>query len=1320
MNDYRLDGLDPRAFEHLVQALAYDAITALITPFGDGPDGGREATFDGPTNYGPTTDRWSGYGLLQAKFLRRPRSAPLDGRWAIKELKAELRKFTNPGNRRRIPEYFIFATNVTLTATAESGSKDKVFELLAEFAERFQLKGFDVWDYDKLRLLLDHNEDVRMSYAAWITPGDVLAELARHIKSRERDYYKLIVKFLQRELLSDQFARLEQAGHSADEAIPLSQVFVDLPTSAEPTSPDHDSRGLPGPELDQGFVATLIGHAASSFANHADPEANPGKGRFVLIGGPGQGKTTLGQFVCQVFRAALLQDVPPLKLAPEVATAIGTIRQQWKTGSLPEPTARRIPFRIVLSEFAAAMASNKSDSVLSYIALKFSSRVGVTVSAEEMERLLVQYPSVLVLDGLDEVPASTNREDVLSAVSSFWIDIATANMDILVVATSRPQGYNQEFSPKQYVHRYLVPLAPRTALDYGQKLAQVRFGGDPDRVNKIVSRLQRAATTPATARLMRSPLQVTILTLLVDRVGSPPEERWALFRAYYDLIYARETERDIASVRVLKEHPSDVHAIHRRVGLLLQVASEKSGGTEARLTLTEFSQIVEEYLIEEGHEGNSLSELKRQIIEAAGQRLVFLVGLEINQIGFEIRSLQEFMAAEGLMEGQDSAVQDRLKQAASSTNWRNVFLFAAGRCFEDRRHLRDTIESICFELNDDPEDPLSRALRTGSELALDLLEDGPARRQPHKRRSLSRLALQLLDRPSSGLARRLAGVYLPETSDIFLEEIEGRIGNLTSIDRKHAAWECLVLLAETHGNQFEELIQRSLSEVTVDAGLFSTLVGATTGKSQWLSEFLLREYQNHYIPGIMPQYGVTARQRAGNDMPRRLGPWVLSEAPEWLRWTAKYEGRRYHRSGPTERTIRLMQGKREIGVVRIHQSRMSVPQEHLIPPHDFPVESPAMAWLKLAGEFTANPDPQKLADLIHRFNRNNVRDNLPYNRLHEYPWPLAECVESIHAGADPEAIANFIREGGFGDRANWQSVEDSWENDGVEIEELVGAPPALTIRDVPYLYRFPLRALKEGEAVQLKAEALIRAFDMAPPGPVRTTLATLLLDRLHPEDLKSHNAQWYQQALLEVAQNNKFISPQFFSSSWSVDLTDYRWSELFASLPVEHLRTYMDTNGMDTTRIEEAIIRHPNFTGLLVALAFMTTGPRDFPEALMSIVHDYRDTDSSIVRAARVLLRLANRESVDVLNSELREALSAAPLLSHTLARIISVADYDYPKKSHELLAMRDLMPVRGLGYIGDQLRRLYGKRQSRFDEASVWRKLQLPNELLALLSQLS
>lgn len=45
--DYDLNRLGPREFEHLVQALALKHLGNGVQVFGDGPDGSREAAFDG-------------------------------------------------------------------------------------------------------------------------------------------------------------------------------------------------------------------------------------------------------------------------------------------------------------------------------------------------------------------------------------------------------------------------------------------------------------------------------------------------------------------------------------------------------------------------------------------------------------------------------------------------------------------------------------------------------------------------------------------------------------------------------------------------------------------------------------------------------------------------------------------------------------------------------------------------------------------------------------------------------------------------------------------------------------------------------------------------------------------------------------------------------------------------------------------------------------------------------------------------------------------------------------------------------------------------
>src|ERR1039457_1394251 len=105
MPDYNLYGLSTRSFEQLVQAIAASVIGPGTAVFGDGPDGGREATFEGKTQYPSSTSPWDGYVVIQAKFRQRAQSVEMDGAWALTQLSKELKKFTGKKRGLRRPEY---------------------------------------------------------------------------------------------------------------------------------------------------------------------------------------------------------------------------------------------------------------------------------------------------------------------------------------------------------------------------------------------------------------------------------------------------------------------------------------------------------------------------------------------------------------------------------------------------------------------------------------------------------------------------------------------------------------------------------------------------------------------------------------------------------------------------------------------------------------------------------------------------------------------------------------------------------------------------------------------------------------------------------------------------------------------------------------------------------------------------------------------------------------------------------------------------------------------------------------------------------------
>ena len=686
MTDYDLSQLSSRSFEQLLQALAAKVLGPGLGIFGDGPDGGREATFHGKVPYPFVDDSWDGYGVLQAKFRQRSGNVTQDGDWAVTQLKSEIKKYLNVDNNLRKPDYFIYATNVVLTPVKRQGSRDRLEAVLEDFKDRLPLKGYDIWDYDKIRVFLDDNQEIRRAYTAWLTPGDVLSEILERLAPKTPNFQTTLHNFLQKELLSDEFVNLEQAGHDVDERISLAQVFVDLPVVDEPhredaidvdDGTDYRFEDHVRDSPDRGFIKDMLAVSSErldpqSLASNTngqrprDRHSSPMRGRFVLIGGPGQGKTTVGQFICQIFRASIISRRPQALLSAETQRALSLISNHCQEEDIDLSLVPRFPFRIVLNEFASALSSDslpQINSVLSFIAHYIYKRTDSTVSIDDLKDWFAHYPGVIIFDGLDEVPSSSNRDQVLEAIRDFWVDASNSNADILSIATTRPQGYNEDFSPTLYQHQRLAPLSKELGMHFAQRLADVRYASDVDRKEKVLSRLERSFESESTSRLMRSPLQVTIMTALVDRMGQPPQARWNLFEAYYEVIYQREVERDIPASSILRQYRPDINAIHNRVGLLLQIDSERSGSTDAKFSTQRFMSLVKKRLEEEGHEGDGLRDLTQQILDAAAQRLVFLVGLESDKVGFEIRSLQEFMAAES-----PNGRQRRRRTAATSGN----------------------------------------------------------------------------------------------------------------------------------------------------------------------------------------------------------------------------------------------------------------------------------------------------------------------------------------------------------------------------------------------------------------------------------------------------------------------------------------------------------------------------------------------------------------------------------------------------------------------------------------------------------------------------
>src|SRR6185369_3361171 len=219
MPDYNLNGLDPRSFEHIVQAIAKMEI-------GDGPDGGREATFNGKMNYPSATAPWDGYLVIQSKFKLHTSENPKDdGDWLIEQLSKDLAKFLDAKRSLKRPEYYLATTNIRLSAVAGTGTRDRVDAWLRAEGTKLGFKGHGVWGYDDLCRFLDNNQDVRKAYGQ-ITSGDVLGQmqegldLFKNIGVRKTQMSHLIERFKKErendEVFSGIIGKLQHYSSSTD------------------------------------------------------------------------------------------------------------------------------------------------------------------------------------------------------------------------------------------------------------------------------------------------------------------------------------------------------------------------------------------------------------------------------------------------------------------------------------------------------------------------------------------------------------------------------------------------------------------------------------------------------------------------------------------------------------------------------------------------------------------------------------------------------------------------------------------------------------------------------------------------------------------------------------------------------------------------------------------------------------------------------------------------------------------------------------------------------------------------------------------------
>lgn len=743
MPDYSLTPLGSRAFEQMVTALARLELGPGVKVFGDGRDGGREATFDGTINWSATsapevaTDAWTGFTVLQSKFHLKPAPEPIDNaKWLQSQIRKEItdwREAAENHTRERLPDYLIFITNVDLSPVAKTGGIDTlnqyVRKLLNEKSrtDRLYVRDFAIWHADQIRSMLDAHQSVRTAFPGLITVGDVL--------SRQATGSGLVGSLLpgdalREEVLSslkaDRWVRLSQSGGPGEAKLWLEDVVIDLPARTE----DHTVVQAVQHVLEVGDLVLR--------QKQPDRITHP---NLVLVGGPGQGKSTLSQMIAQSYRVSLLtgQD-----LGPTAAEIVQGTQAALDRLGLPCPGNRRWPVRIDLAKYAKELSSKPETSLMRWIAADVTQRSSHEVPAHAIQSWLRTWPWALILDGLDEVPSLDSRRLVYERIDDLLGKAEDLDADLLVVVTTRPTGYDERFDATRFAHLDLQRLPADEAAAFAKQITSKRLVGDDAMRLLVTERIANAAHDPETQQLMATPLQVMVMSFIAEKFPHLPPDRFHLFDLYYRTMFEREAGKDIPIARFLTQHRTHIDRLHESVGLQLQSAAESGFGADAVMTTEALRNLAMQQYLDRGFDTASAGQNADELVEAATHRLVLLVPRD-EGVGFDIRTLQELMAARALTEGEDSEALERLQAIAHHPHWRNTWLLAIGRVIEHERFEKKII-ALLKAIDDDPQ-RLGNHFPLAPVLAANILNDNLAEQRPRFERDLLAVLRAVLDRP---------------------------------------------------------------------------------------------------------------------------------------------------------------------------------------------------------------------------------------------------------------------------------------------------------------------------------------------------------------------------------------------------------------------------------------------------------------------------------------------------------------------------------------------------------------------------------------------
>ena len=710
MASYQYEQLNDESFQQLCQSLLVKEFPGLqCFPVGQ-PDGGRDAIFH---FFGAAPDK-TGFILFQVKFSRHERSPSEARDWLLRTLRNEIPKVRTQigGGARR----FILVTNVSETGHLEAGSIDKLQTLLEE---QIPIPAQAWWRGDIDRRL-DNAWDLKFVHPSLLSGTDFLRLVIEAGPSEGRERRKnAITAFLSRQFESDREVKFKQVELEND----IFDLFTDVPlvprnpagrkqrsverlATAFRRAATWESDEVDLLRIHQWLVATLgqessfgvyypsdktwLG-AASLLLDSDFQQAEP----FVILeGAPGQGKSTIAQYICQVHRMRFLEHQEPATIAP--AHLASSLRLPFKVELRDFATwlSGGNPFGTVIGGDSQDASPRSLEGFLSAL-VRYESG-GSAFNVSDLQATLRSSPALIVLDGLDEVAEIKQRQRVVEEISSTVARLNALAESLQVVVTSRPTPFiNSTVLPSDTFATYSLGSLTRPLItEYADRWLKSRAIDAAD-ASEVAQILNDKLDEPHLRDLARNPMQLAILLSLIHRRGiSLPDKRTALYDNYIEIFFDRESEK----APVVKENRDLLIRIHRYLAWVLQAGAEfnselnsgmQRSGTSLSGSIAEQDLIIllREFLERDGSDPALVEKLFSGMVE----RVVAIVSRVEGTYEFDVQTLREYFAARHLYETapyspagdeRPGTISDRWSALSRNFYWLNVARFYAG-CYSE-------------------------------------------------------------------------------------------------------------------------------------------------------------------------------------------------------------------------------------------------------------------------------------------------------------------------------------------------------------------------------------------------------------------------------------------------------------------------------------------------------------------------------------------------------------------------------------------------------------------------------------------------------------